>query len=477
MRRINTIFQASGVALLLIGLVVFGLPRPTQADTATGPSLVISQLKITSSNGQFITLYNSSNTTVDMSKYQLEYFNSYDLTKASSSRLIALSGSVPPHGYFMVNDSSLLLCYQVTVDSISLGLSSTAGMVELLAFNQGSPGGSVLPVLQDYVSWSKTAAAGAQTLPSNVNALLERQPVDAQNNPQVGAPGAGSWQAVQPDGNNPCNIIGANSGTVLTGMSQLLPPSEPPASIVAASSGGVAAPTGVMPASDIGLMGPQITELLPNPTGTGNDATDEFIELYNPNPTTFDLSGFSLQSGITSFHSYVFPAGTTLPANGFTAFYSKDTGLGLSNTSGQVKLLDPLGNSISASGAYDTAKDGVSWALAQGKWYWTTNVTPGAANVIKEPATTKKAASAATSKGKKASTAKIAKKTIKKLKSSKASSFSDSGDDNMTPIHPWTLAIVGGLALLYGVYEYRTDLANRVYQLRRYLSARRADRT
>src|SRR5665213_2210170 len=129
MRRIKEIFQSTGAAIVVAGSLAVGLPSPVKADAASAPSLVVSQLKITSSNGQFVTLYNSTDAALDMSKYQLEYFNNYDLGKATSSRLISLSGIVPPHGYFMINDSSLLLCYQLTVDSVSLGLSSTAGSV------------------------------------------------------------------------------------------------------------------------------------------------------------------------------------------------------------------------------------------------------------------------------------------------------------------------------------------------------------
>ncbi|MDB5165031.1 MAG: hypothetical protein JWL89_657 [Candidatus Saccharibacteria bacterium] len=462
-----------------MSVVVFGLSAPARADTANAPSLVISQLKITSSNGQFVTLYNTSNSALDMSRYQLEYFNSYDLSKSTSSRLIALSGIVPPHGYFMVNDSALMLCYQVTVDSVSLGLSSTAGFIEVLGFNQSSPGSSVSPVLQDYIGWSKTATAGAQTLPANTNAFLSRQPTDAQNNPVVGTPGVGSWQSVQPDTTNPCNLVSTvvTSQGVPTGMNQLLPASEPPASIVnvAADVEGAVAPR-AMPAADIGLMAPQVTELLPNPVGTGNDSSDEYIELYNPNSVAFDLTGFELQAGATSTRIYTFLSGSSLPPKGFNAFYSADTALSLSNTSGQVKLIDPLNNSISATALYSTAKDGQAWALANSKWYWTTSATPGAANVIKQPVSAKKSSAASKSKTK-ASSVKGAK-TPKKTKSSSfvaSSSAADAGP--ITPIHPWVLALIGSLALLYGAYEYRADMANRVYQFRRYLSARRANRS
>ena len=461
------------MTIIAASLCALGLPAPVRADPANVPSLTISQLKVTSSNGQFITLYNSTGQALDMSKYQLEYFNSYDLSKATSSKLISLSGVVPPHRYFMVNDGVYTLCYQLSVDSVSLGLSSTAGLVEVLAFDQASPGGSVNPVLQDYVGWSKTAATGAVTLPGNTSAFLQRQPVDMANNPAVAVPGAGSWQSVQPDANNACSLISStNSTAVPTGLNQLLPPTEPLATILSLGDegSGIAAPTASLPPADIGLMTPEVTELLPNPTGTGNDGTDEFIELYNPNNVSFDLTGFGLQAGTTTLHSYHLAGGTELPAHSFTAFYSAVTGLSLSNSGGQVKLLDPFGNSIAATAMYDTAKDGQAWALANSKWYWTIKLTPGAANIINQPQASKKAAIS--------KSPKITKTKASKLSKAKATASYSNGADNpnSTPIHTGTLALVAGLGLLYGVYEYRSDLANHFYRLRRYASNRRTDR-
>lgn len=479
MRRLQRI-RHQATTLLLFGLLIVGRAIPVQADTASVPSLTISQLKVTSSSGQFVTLYNTTDSALDMSRYQLEYFNNYDLSKATSSRLIALSGTLPPHSYYMVNDSALLLCYQLTINSQSLGFSSTAGMVEVLAFNQPVAGGPVTPALQDYVGWSKTAASGAQTLPVNTAAFLQRQPLDSISNPIVTSPGSGSWQSVQPDPAKPCGLI-TGSGTpsaVSTGMNQLLPASEPPATIVDAVDDGVVAPAAAsLPAADVGLMAPQLTELLPNPTGTGNDAVDEYIELYNPNGVPFDLGGFSLVSGTTTTHSYTFSAGTLLPANGFTAYYADKTGLSLSNTSGQVKLADPFGNSIAASQLYTNAKDGQAWALASGKWYWTTKLTPSAANVITQPVSAKVAkAAAAKAVVSKSKTAATKLKTPKKTKGAKPASFAGTTDAPKTPIHPRTLALIGVIALLYGAYEYRADMANRIYQLKQYISARRANR-
>ena len=451
-------------------------PVPAEADTANVLSLVISQLKITSSNGQFVTLYNPTENALDMSKYQLEYFNSYDLGKATTSRLITLAGTLPPHGYYMVNDSSLLLCYQLTVNSLSLGFSSTAGMIEVLAFNQASAGGPVIPELQDYVGWSKTAAAGAQTLPANTNAFLQRQPLDSGNHPAVSVPGAGSWQTVQPDAKNPCNLLTGTSAPAATGLSQLLPAVEPPATLAELSgdSGSDAVTPSGLPPGDIGLMAPQISELLPNPAGTGNDSTDEFIELYNPNDKAFDLSGFSLQTGLSTFRNYAFPAGTSLPPRSWTSFYSETTGLSLSNTSSMAKLLEPGGNSVSASSQYSSAKDGQSWALAKGKWYWTTFQTPNAANVIKQPVAAKKSV---------ASKSKSSKSTTSKTSKSKSSTDATTGfgrpaeEPPTSPIHLGTLVLVAGLAVVYGLYEYRVDVANRIHRARRYFADWRGNRS
>jgi hypothetical protein len=94
-------------------------------------------------------LYNQSDATLDLSGYQLEYFNNYDLAKATSSKLISLPGSLSPHSYYLVNDDSLLLCYQQTVDSQSLGLSTTAGLVEVLGATQTAPGKAVAPQILD----------------------------------------------------------------------------------------------------------------------------------------------------------------------------------------------------------------------------------------------------------------------------------------------------------------------------------------
>src|SRR5581483_10970648 len=108
---------------------------PNKTESApVGPELIITQVKITSSNGQFITLYNNTAGAIDLSTIQLQYYNNFDLLKATSGKLISLSGKVPAHSYAVVDDGPIQACYQMTVNSVSLGLSSTSGLVEVSHF-------------------------------------------------------------------------------------------------------------------------------------------------------------------------------------------------------------------------------------------------------------------------------------------------------------------------------------------------------
>jgi hypothetical protein len=220
----------------------------------------------------------------------------------------------------------------------------------------------------------------------------------------------------------------------------------------------------MLPATDIGLVAPQISEVLPNPAPPQTDAEDEFIELYNPNDKGFDLSGFMLQVGTTTLHSYSFPAGTVIASKKFQAFFSADTGLSLSNSSGQVSLLDPTGNVLNQTDVYGAAKDGYGWVSADGLWQWTTAPTPGAVNKITTPPT-KNSSKAGSSSKKPASTRTLA--------AAPNSSNSSGGGTSVASLHPAILAGIGGLAVVYALYEYHNDLANQLDRLRRYREARR----
>jgi hypothetical protein len=234
------------------------------------------------------------------------------------------------------------------------------------------------------------------------------------------------------------------------------------------------------------LLPVQISELLPNPVGSGNDLTDEYIELYNPNGTDFDLSGFKLQTGISRLYNFTFTSGTILPAQTHKAYYASETGLSLSNTSGQARLLSPSGESLNVTDVYRSAKVGRSWSLIGAVWSWSESTTPNASNILALAKTSEKKPVSATSnlnkkaardpvvkKPKPAKAPKAAKQAKpKKIKVQRSNKYS-SGPDEETliarPVQTKLVATVGSVAVLYGAYEYRSSLANGFYKLRRKL--------
>ncbi|HJP96611.1 MAG TPA: lamin tail domain-containing protein [Candidatus Saccharimonadales bacterium] len=505
------------VSVLLIAAMA--LPDSVLASaTATAvaaPAILITEMSpgtAVSGSQEFIELYNQSTQSINLSgeQWQVQIASS-KATTWDGAKTVALSGTFYPGTYLLLSSN-----YTVTGDTqsylqqyasaqFSSGLTATSGHIRLVH--------TVNAVITevDRLEWSTTAngtytssgigGASVFALDSAIDAGSSiKRKTDANHTFMTTADVALNFAVSpcpSPTANNTASItpLPTTSTSPLPTTVDIANPlcaatssdpnqeseipvssTEPPAVLLPAETivSTPTATTPTIPAADAGLSAPQITELLPNPGSPRTDATDEFVELYNPNAVAFDLSGFVLTAGLTGNKQYTFPAGTTIPAHAFVAYFSETTKLSLSNTSGKVILQDPLQRTIAQSGVYDTAKDDVAWARANGKWYWTTQVTPNAANVIQEPVAKTKKSSSSSSSSKKTST--VAKTASSKKSASAADTQLTSNTVEDTPLHPLTLAVVGGFALLYGAYEYRRDMANKFYQLRRYREARREAR-
>ena len=461
------------VVLIVLNMSPAWVGAVGQAPQLSAPNgLVVTELKIT--GDEFVVIQNNTGGTInDLSSYWLYAFNKTNPseTGASSSGQQLPVGTLNPGETVLLSDKARATCGATMAGSLSVSLGDANGYLEIM--KQTSVNGLLAQVPGDTVSWGtdSTATGTVPKVPSNTTdpaALYYR----AMSVP-------GGWQLADLNVANACQLDALiTSGTTTTkqpvsslASSSVIPPATI-ASLEASDSTNDDTPT--LPISDNGLSAPVVNELLANPMGTGNDASDEFIELYNPNAVSFDLSGFILQSGTTTKHNFTFHADTRLAPKSFTAFFSSDTSLSLSNSGGQVALLDPFGNVLNQSNPYGSAKDGEAWALAKGTWYWTSDPTPNAANVIKQMASTssKKAAS----KSSKSSNSSV--KGASTAGSTTGSSNLAASNDalQVTPIHPWTLAVVAMLAVAYGIYEYRLDLANRFYRLRKHYADRRGHR-
>lgn len=481
--------------------------EPSEPVEATAAVIITEVLTATSTSGvqEFIELHNQTNEPIDLTGWQVWYLSAQaaDPNKPRSDGIIPLGEGtdtpiIPAHGQYVLSGRADYLP-TVAQQFYAGTMAATGGNLRLVSPHDSD---ECLWEVQDQLGWGNALYPEGQAVAApGTNKSVARQRdqtgkyIDTNNNaldfvvstpPSPGVLNAQQTTTASTPNITPLPTVPVAGCTPSipdpdppAGPGPLQPPTEePPATIIDPGQPATTPTTNnqpVFPLSDVGLITPQITELLPNPAAPQTDAADEFIELYNSNDVPFDLSGFQLQVGLNTKRHYTFPQGTSLAPKSFTSFFSADTGLALSNSGGQVSLLDPFGNVINQSEQYGTAKDGQSWQLANGKWYWSTTPTPNAANVVTLPPAKKKAATTASKK----TNGKVKAATTAKTKAAKPSDTDTTIIASTAPerqLHPGVLAAVAGFALLYGAYEYRQDMANKLHQFRANRTARRAAR-
>lgn len=506
-------------AITYLTLLIFVLVDAPVSAIASGlverpeypSSILITEIQTgaASAGDEFVELYNADDTPVDITGWQVRYLNA---TSTGAASILATIQSddlsavlLLPGEHYVLHTASVPLSASAREQVYSAKLSSSDKVVALFAPDALTCKYEV----QDAVAWGASTAGEGGALPvtGSTDKLVVRYVdsggyyVDRNSNLHDA-----KLSTVVKDMVHPSIATGANPGTINTqllssedsapplGSGSDLPfididgctvpepedpdnglePSdeEPPSSEEPETPEPSEPSTPKIPAADIGLKSPQLTELLPNPGKPLTDASDEFVELYNSNNAQFDLTGFVLEAGAgATKRRFTFPAGTLLPGKSFKAFFSADTHLSLSNALGLVRLLDPLGNELSNSTVYEAAKDSQAWALVKGSWQWSTKPTPNAANVLIKPVAKPKKPT------KKASLPKVQTASVGSGTAASANTSAQFEEpDTRTPLHTGVLALVGGFALLYGAYEYRSDVANKLHQLRLYREARREAR-
>ncbi len=522
----------------------------TEVSSTTAPPILITEIQTGAgtASDEFIEVYNRSDKPVDITGWQIRVANA----GAEPSLLVAVASAstvpviVDPFTHYVVATAGLAASAN---QAYTAGLSKTDKTMALYAPDLQT----CQLTVQDAVAWqSGTIATKGEGAPVSVptdkvskEKLLQRYRdvngfyADTDNNatdfllstatptpllPSVAlgsTPGSlntqlvadqsapGSPSSLSPIAINGCTIPAPPStgdppetvpepedstgGTGNSGDPSGEPSSETPGSEQGSEDGQDQDPEpGTQPEAgqpNAGLISPQITEILPNPAPPQADEYDEFIELFNPNDQPFVLTGCILEVGTTTKHRYIFPAGTMLPAGAYIAFFSVTTGLSLSNSGGQARLLDPQAVLLAQTAVYTTAKDGQAWAMVDGVWQWSTTASPNGANVIVAAATVSKTTTTTSTAKKpaapKAVKAATTKNTVKTPKPKTTKLAKPKADTTQTvaairpdkgSLHTGVLAGFGIFALLYGAYEYRRDLANKLHQFRTDRAARRANR-
>jgi len=145
----------------------------------------------------------------------------------------------------------------------------------------------------------------------------------------------------------------------------------------------------------VSFAGPRINELMArndsavvNPWGQYSD----WLELYNPGATAFDLTGMSLSLDNSVPGQWMFPTGTIIPAGGYLTIWcdsSRDatansqanlnTGHSLDGNSGGAYLFNASGQAVDYV-EYGFQISNQSIGRSAGSWHLLSNPTPGANN-------------------------------------------------------------------------------------------------
>lgn len=469
-KKVILLIAATTINLLYLPVIVLAVTAPT---LATPPGLSLAEIKMTGS--ELVMLQNNTGSTItNLSEYSIYGFNNVNPLASG----VNISVQQLPAGSLLAGQTVLLsdggaTCGAAITDSLSISLTDSTGYLQVV--KSSFVGGVLTQTSGDAVSWS----SGANSTPGMIasvpsNTAVPRNAYYRYQNPMPTPPFL--WQKANQDTVNSCqlNVTGTDPGSGPSNPgNQLLPGLPPPATIISFVPGrGGGGSGGNGSANNFGLRAPVLNELLPNPAKPQTDADDEYIEIYNPNSRSFDLYGYKLQTQSASSSSkriYTFPNGTKIAAKSFAAYPSSNISVSLVNTGGQVWLLDPNEGIISKSEAYGKAEDGQAWALAEDKWYWTNKPTPNAANEI----------NGAGGSGSGVGTSGNGVGTVGGSSTGGSlapGSAASAANAQTASLHPAVLAIVGALALLYGLYEYRHDLGNQIHKLKRHRATRTANR-
>ncbi len=483
--------------VLAVPLAHLAAAATTTYSFASTKDVIVTEVQtasLASSGEEFIELFNTTGADIDFADlanggkntWKLQYFSKSKLstllpTTANASgwtspfRTFSLTGVIHAGDYYVLAAEGYAPGSLDPDQTYSSTLADDGGALQLV--DATTVGTSTNYGVHDRLAWSTDAS-----LPAN-NALFT-------------SPGAGaSLQRLPNDDDEYVNTDGTL--TIFTASSTISPKNvwqapvapEAPAPVeeepIADGESTVTEPVAIPTAvSNEGLQPLLITEVLANPASPQTDAADEYIELYNPNDLPFNLRGYTLETGSTTLHDFTFSEDVIVQPGEYRAFYSADTKLSLSNSGGQVRLLDTNQAVVSQSDVYGAAADGTAWVLdpTDGVWKWSTSTSPNSVNTVAAPVVIAKATKTTTkatttkktaAKVKGATTTKAKKSTTKKPKAVKVAAKATSNPVRpAAPIHVAAIAAVAALGVAYMIYEYRNDLANKFYQFRTNRTAR-----
>lgn len=446
--------------MLILGLAPLGSAAAQTVEVTKQPIIITEVMVGTamSATQEFIELFNVSPESVSLEGWQVQYLSSANNDWSKATRTITLSGVIEPDAYLLIASNDYLPEAPIHFAST---LAQSGGHVRVL--------NSLNTNQYEVVGWGMAAAPLLSAAPAPKAGQSIMRVLDAQS------------QYVTATNNSLDFIL---SDAPAPGLENTMPAPEisfKEAETVEEQE------VGNEDLEPVDWPDLRITELLPNPEAPALDSEAEFVELYNASNEEVNLTGYTIKTG--SKLSYSFTLGEQIIKPGeYLALTSAQTSLTLSNTSGKAVLYAPDATQLFETKPYEKAANGQSWILNGDNWAWTTEPTQGFENILSAPAlalalslpkTKTTTPKKATSKSTKSATQKKAKTTKPKF-SAKSNTDTDtvaaatSSQKPTRPMHPLVLAGIGSVVVLYALYEYRHDMANKLHQLRANRAARRA---
>lgn len=351
-----------GAKLKLIGVILAIITgvMPTLVSAEQSSRMLITEVKlggqVTGQPNEFVTIYNDSPLSADLSGWLIEYakpvakisdcYGSPWKQQDNSSNVkgLSLSGTIEP--------------FQSRVIEFAMN-DNTGGAVKLIN-NQS---------VADVVGWGNSISQGVckegepAPLPANTKSIKryiakDGQYVDTNNNKADFTDADSNFidssiDEFESSQNNECNSLKDNQPTIANGVC------------------GQSAD-----ALNHNCQGVVLSEILPNPSGT--DTGKEYVELRNTTNSQVDLTGCKIKVGNTIKQL------SGLISPGYKAFF----GIVLPNASGGT--VEFITNTTEEAVSYPAnLKDNQAWSLIEGQWQLTEKPTPDAENiayiVVEEP--------------------------------------------------------------------------------------------
>lgn len=437
---------------------------PVQAIGQSVDHVVIAALQTGQTNAtgnDFIILYNPTDDDVDVTGWKMQYRSATatgDATWTTKRTLACVNAAADCHVTIAPKASLVASTYainNVQVQPLTSGFSGDGGQIRLLQPAGNGSNAAVIDLL-GYGS-AATAEGGKAAAAPPVNQAIIRKNVEGF--------------IVDTDVNADDFVVGclAIDSTTLNQM-PLASTCEQAADTTDDNTDNQTQTTDSTNSEDTYLP-LTINELLPDPATPATDASDEFIEMFNPNDVAVNAAGYRLQTG-SSFQNSFTLDDQTVAAGDYIVVYSAQSHLSLTNSGTPVRLLDPNDTVVDNVASYGIAKTGQAWAKTINGWQWTTTPTPGAANIVTQPivvtATPKatnpiKPPATKTVTTTKTATPKTTKVTAAKTPKTTKTATTDSQNPPKQSSSDMTSYVLFGLiglgAACYVGYEYRHEIA------------------